>query len=50
MENVGLNFYFICTIQIQQKGNTEIIGCMHLTNRIQKKSDDLFESVSHYVQ
>ena len=34
---IGLNFYFICTIQIHQKGNTEFIGGMHYTNGIQKK-------------
>ena len=35
--DIGLNFYFICTIQIHQKGNTEFIGGMHYTNGIQKK-------------
>ena len=34
---LGLNFYFICTIQIHQKGNTEFIGGIHYTNGIQKK-------------
>ena len=33
----GLNFYFICTIQIHQKGTKELISGMHYTNGIQKK-------------
>ena len=47
---VGLIFYFICTIQIHQKGNTELKSGMHYTNGIPKKSEDLFESVSLFVQ
>ena len=44
---VGLNFYFICTIQTQLQSNTVIIEYKHYTNGIQeKKSEDLFESVS----
>ena len=39
----GLNFYFICTIQIHQKGNTELISGMHYTNGIQKKVSRLIQ-------
>ena len=34
---VGLNFYFICTIQTQLQSNTVIIEYKHYTNGIQKK-------------
>ena len=39
---VGLNFYFICTIQTQLQSNTVIIEYKHYTNGIQKKSQKTY--------
>ena len=37
LRDIGLNFYFICTIQTQLQSNTVIIEYKHYTNGIQKK-------------